>query len=333
LPFKDGKIYNGCGFEVDKSKGIFAKLKYATTTKKVFMYREKLGGGISPFVDLFIVVGGLGDIDTENILVKNLPTFIVADILEKAGVKVRIYGVRGYETPEETIVFLPFALKEYGETLDFANLASFTSDIRFFRVNLWRSLATVRRMTKKANDPNSIEYPYGYGVTLYGFKGNSRDDLYDVFQMYKNWVFNQKDSVKNTTKINDKGLMILGGLRNLSSSDRLTGANSVQTFAKIKEEVYRMLDYVGMLLTNNASKFIQGIYVRQKEEPQYAGYSDSDKKIQIRRYLSGLIRDNLQIVPSLNNANLKVYETPADEALRIQERTNDLINAIDKTLS
>jgi hypothetical protein len=25
LPFKDGKIYNGCGFEVDKEKGIYAK--------------------------------------------------------------------------------------------------------------------------------------------------------------------------------------------------------------------------------------------------------------------------------------------------------------------
>jgi hypothetical protein len=333
LPFKDGKIYNGCGFEVDKVKGIYAKLKYATTTKKVYMYREKLGGGISPFVDLFIVVGGLGDLNTENMLAKNLPTFIVADILEKAGVKVRIYGVRGYDTPEDTLVFLPFALKEYGETLDFGNLASFTSDIRFFRVNLWRSLATIRRMAKKVNNPNSTEYPYGYGSTLYGFKNGSRDDLYDAFQMYKNWVFNQKGSVKNTTKINDKGLMILGGLRDLKTSDRLTGANSADTFVKIKEEVYRILDYVGMLLTNNPSKFIQGIYIREKDEPKYANYTDANKKQDIRRYLSSLIRDNLQVVPNLNDPNLKVYETPTDEVLRIQERTNDLIKAIDKTLS
>ena len=333
LPFKDGKIYNGCGFEIDKVKGIYAKLKYATTTKKVYMYREKLGGGISPFVDLFIVVGGLGDVDTENMLAKNLPTFIVADILEKAGVKVRIYGVRGYDTPEDTLVFLPFALKEYGETLDFGNLASFTSDIRFFRVNLWRSLATIRRMAEKEKNQSSGDYPYGYGSTLYGFRNGSRDDLYDAFQMFKNWVFNQKGSVKNTTKINDKGLMILGGLRDLNSSDRLTGRNSAITFDKIKVEVYRILDYVGMLLTNNPSKFIQGIYIREKEEPKYASYSDADKKREIRRYLSSLIRDNLQIVPSFNDPNLKIYETPTDEVLRIQERTDDLIKAIDKTLS
>lgn len=333
LPFKDGKIYNGCGFEVDKEKQIFAKLKYATTTKKVYMYREKLGGGISPFVDLFVVVGGLGDLDTENMLAKNLPTFIVADILEKAGVKVRIYGVRGYDTPENTLVFLPFALKEYGETLDFGNLASFTSDIRFFRVNLWRSLATIRRMAKKANDPNSTQYPYGYGRTLYGFSNGNRDDLYDAFQMFKNWVFNQKGSVKNITKINDKGLMILGGLRDLSASDKLTGRNQARTFEKIKEEVYRILDYVGMLLTSNPSKFIQGIYIREKDNQKYTNYTDADKKREIRRYLSGLIRDNLQVVPNLNDPNLKVYETPKDEVLRIEERTNDLIKAIDKTLS
>jgi hypothetical protein len=328
LPFKDGKIYNGCGFEVDKAKDIYAKLKYATTTKKVYMYREKLGGGISPFVDLYIVVGGLGDVTTDNMLAKNLPTFIVADILEKAGVKVRIYGVRGYDTPENTLVFLSFALKEYGETLDFGNIASFTSDVRFFRVNLWRSLATIRRMTEKANNPNSTRYPYGYGSTLYGFRNGQRDDLYDAFQMYKNWVFNQKGSVKNTTKINDKGLMILGGLRDLSSYDSLRGRNQAQTFQKVKEEVYRILDYVGMLLTNNPSKFIQNIYIREKDDPKY-----TNPKQELKRYLSGLIRDNLQIVPNLGDPKLKVYETPTDEVLRIQERTDDLIKAIDKTLS
>ena len=328
LPYKDGKIYNGCGFEVDKAKDIYAKLKYATTTKKVYMYREKLGGGISPFVDLYIVTGGLAGINTENMLAKNLPTFIVADILEKAGVKVRIYGVRGYDSSGNKLVFLPYALKEYGETLDFGNLASFTSDIRFFRVNLWRSLATVRRMAEKAKNPNSTNYLYGYGNTLYGFKNGQRDDLYDAFQMYKNWVFNQKGSVKNTTKINDKGLMILGGLRDLDSSDRLTGVNKAQTFQKIKEEVYRILDYVGMLLTNNPSKFIQNIYIREKEDPKY-----TNPKQEIKKYLSSLIRDNLQIVPNLGDPKLKVYETPTDEVLRIQERTDDLIKSNEKTLS
>jgi hypothetical protein len=187
-------------------------------------------------------------------------------------------------------------------------------------------------MAEKANNPNSTRYPYGYGSTLYGFRNGQRDDLYDAFQMYKNWVFNQKGSVKNTTKINDKGLMILGGLRDIDSSDRLTGRNSADTFEKIKEEVYRILDYVGMLLTNNPSKFIQKIYTREKEDPKYANLSDAQQKQNIVRYLSGLIRDNLQVVRNLGDPKLKVYETPTEEILRTEERTNDLIKAIEKTL-
>jgi len=126
--------------------------------------------------------------------------------------------------------------------------------------------------------------------------------------------------------------MILGGLRDLDSSDRLTGRNSADTFEKIKEEVYRILDYVGMLLTNNPSKFIQKIYTREKEDPKYANLSDAQQKQNIVRYLSGLIRDNLQVVRNLGDPKLKVYETPTEEILRTEERTNDLIKAIEKTL-
>jgi hypothetical protein len=82
-----------------------------------------------------------------------------------------------------------------------------------------------------------------------------------------------------------------------------------------------------MLLTNNPSKFIQNIYIREKDDPKY-----TNPKQEITKYLSGLIRDNLQKVPNLGDPKLKVYETPTDEALRIEERTNDLIKAIEKTL-
>jgi HD-GYP domain-containing protein (c-di-GMP phosphodiesterase class II) len=88
-----------------------------------------------------------------------------------------------------------------------------------------------------------------------------------------------------------------------------------------------------MLLTSNPSKFIQGIYLREKENPRYANYSDTQKKQEIIKYLSELIRDNLQVVRSFNDPELEVYVTPADEILRTEERTNDLINAIKKTLT
>jgi hypothetical protein len=322
LPYKDGKIFNGKGKNM---------LKFSTTTKKVYMYREKLGGGVSPYVDLFVGVNGLADLDTENMLAKNLSAFIVADILEKAGVKVRIYGLRTYKDAilnsagtayldDTQTVLIAYAIKEYGEQIDFGRLASFTSDKRFFRVNLWRIASALRKM-------ETGNYGEGKGISLYG----GDDDLSNSFTMFKNWVFNQKGSVKFDTKINDKNLMILSGLPSVLSSDRLTGTNADRTFRKIEAEVYRTLDYVGMLLTKNPKTFVGKIYKREKDKPIY-----SDPKQQIRDYLENLIRTNLTIVPQYNLADKDSpdnrFSTPLNEVPRITERTNELIDVINNVI-
>lgn len=316
LPYKDGKIFNGKGKNM---------LSYSTTTKKVYMYREKLGGGVSPYVDLFVGVNGLNDLDTENMLAKNLSAFIVADILEKAGVKVRIYGLRTYKDlikvkkkPLENTqtVFIAYAIKEYGEQLDFGRLASFTSDKRFFRVNMWRIASALRKM-------ETGQYKNGKGISLYG----GDDDLYNSFSMFKNWVFNKKGTVNFDTKINDKNLMVLSGLPKVGREDKLTGENADKTFNKIEKEVYRTLDYVGMLLTKNPKAFVGKIYKREKDNPNYY-----DAKQGIRDYLEGLIRSNLTIVPQFDTTNKdssdNVFSTPTNEIPRITERTNELIDVI-----
>jgi len=310
LPYKDGKIFNGKGKNM---------LSYSTTTKKVYMYREKLGGGVSPYVDLFVGVNGLQNLDTENMLAKNLSAFIVADILEKAGVKVRIYGLRTY-TDDDDVVFIAYALKEYGEQIDFGRLASFTSDKRFFRVNLWRIASTLRKM-------ETGSYKQGKGISLYG----GSDDLYNSFTMFKNWVFNKKGTVQFDTKINDKNLMVLSGLPTVDSSDRLTGRNADETFKKIEQEVYRTLDYVGMLLTKNPKAFVGKIYKREKDNPRYY-----DAKRQIKEYLENLITSNLTIVPQYDLADKDSpenrFSTPLNEVPRITERTNELIDVINNVI-
>jgi hypothetical protein len=310
LPYKDGKIFNGKGKNM---------LSYSTTTKKVYMYREKLGGGVSPYVDLFVGVNGLQNLDTENMLAKNLSAFIVADILEKAGVKVRIYGLRTY-TDDDDVVFIAYALKEYGEQIDFGRLASFTSDKRFFRVNLWRIASTLRKM-------ETGSYKQGKGISLYG----GSDDLYNSFTMFKNWVFNKKGTVQFDTKINDKNLMVLSGLPSVDSNDRLTGRNADDTFKKIEQEVYRTLDYVGMLLTKNPKAFVGKIYKREKDNPRYY-----DAKTQITEYLENLITSNLTIVPQYDltdqNSPENRFSTPLNEVPRITERTNELIDVINNVI-
>ena len=320
LPYKDGKVFNGKGENM---------LKYSTTTKKVYMYREKLGGGVSPYVDLFVGVNGSATLQTENLLAKNLSAFIVADILEKAGVKVRIYGFRAYSDEYREVggkyvndgqdVFIAYALKEYGEKIDFGRLASFTSDKRFFRVNMWRIASTLRKM-------ETGNYGKGKGLPMYG----GEDDLYNAFSMFKNWVFNQKGTVKLNTKINDKNLMIISGLPTVQKTDKLTGANADATFKKIEEEVYRTLDYVGMLLTKNPKAFISKVYKREKDNPKYY-----DAKQQVRDYLEGLIRANLTIVPQYDadpTSSENRFSTPLNEIPRITERTNELIDVINNVI-
>jgi hypothetical protein len=321
LPYKDGKVFNGEGKN---------RLKYSTTTKKVYMYREKLGGGVSPYVDLFVGVNGSSGLSTENMLAKNLSAFIVADILEKAGVKVRIYGLRAYsdsytKSREQYLnsgkdVLIAYALKEYGEQIDFGRLASFTSDKRFFRVNMWRIASALRKM-------ENGNYGQGKGLPMYGGK----DDLYNAFSMFKNWVFSQKGTINNDTKITDRNLMILSGLPTASTTDKLSGIYENDTLKKIENEVYRTLDYVGMLLTKNPKKFIEKVYKREKDKTKY-----SNPNQEIKDYLEGLITTNLTIVPQYDKINKDSYNnrfsTPLNEVPRITERTNELISSINNVI-
>ena len=96
---------------------------------------------------------------------------------------------------------------------------------------MWRIASTLRKM-------ETGNYGEGKGLPMYG----GEDDLYNAFSMFKNWVFNQKGTVKLDTKINDKNLMVLSGLPTVEITDKLTGANADATFKKIEEEVYRTLD-------------------------------------------------------------------------------------------
>jgi hypothetical protein len=174
-------------------------------------------------------------------------------------------------------------------------------------------------------------YKVGKGFSLYG----GQDDLYNTFSMFKNWVFNQKGTVKFDTKINDKNLMVLSGLPTVDRNDKLTGQYADATFRKIEKEVYRTLDYVGMLLTKNPKAFVGKIYKREKDTPKIERYYSNPKQ-EIRDYLESLIRSNLTIVPQYNLTDKdspdNVFSTSLNEEPRITERTNELIDVINNVI-
>ena len=153
--------------------------------------------------------------------------------------------------------------------------------------------------------------------------------------MFKNWVFKKKGTVEFDTKINDKNLMILSGLPKVDGEDKLTGKNADRTFRKIEKEVYRTLDYVGMLLTKNPKTFVGKIYKREKDTPKMVQYYSNPKK-EVRDYLESLIRTNLTIVPQYDLTNKDSdenrFSTPLNEVPRITERTNELVDVINNVI-
>lgn len=315
LPYQKNKPYIGCG-KKDEQTGKPSKLRFSTTTKKVYMYREKQGGGLTPYVDLFLVIGGLADMTTESMLVKNLPLLIISKFLNEAGIKTRIYAKRAYNVSSK-IVDYSFVVKDYGEPLDINQIAAFTSDKRFFRVNLWN---TVPSLVKKITG----ETVTGYGSTLYGRTSPKYSDaLIPAFNMSKNWALNTSQNAIKTSKVSDPRLMVLGGVGDISGEDKLDNPKTVE---KIINEIYRIGDYVSLMFSKNPRKTISSIYNREKERNDNTEY--------IKDYVVQTILDNLvtirpsQLSPQYQN----LYTTPKNLIEDIDEQSDELLNTIKEVI-
>lgn len=316
LPYKNNKPFVGCG-KIDPIANKPSRLRFATTTKKVYMYRDKLGGGMSPYVDLFLVIGGLGDMTTESMLVKNLPLMIVSKFLNDAGIKTRIYAKRAYKVygaGDMQYVDYSFVVKDYGESLDFNQIAAFTSDVRFFRVNLWNSVPAL--LNKKDN-----LLVTGYGTTLYGrISPSNSDELVPVFNMSRNYAINGGDSTVQSTKVNDPRLMIIGGIGNISGSDTISNPQSIE---KVTNEIYRIGDYVSLMFSKNVKKTLNTIYQRELERQA----NMSNKMSYIRDYLRQTILDNLVTIRPSQVVNPD-FATPSSMVKDIDDQSDELLKAL-----
>jgi len=207
-----------------------AALEYATTTRKSYLMFEKKGGK-AKMVDLFVGIGGLGDMKSTGMLARALPLFIAARYFEMAGIKTRINGVRMSSDGAGFYTADAFTIKDYGEDLDFNGLAIGIADPRFFRWNLWKYC---RALMKKNHD---IDENWGGGATVYG---GSR--LYETANRYKNWYFNEMRKGSFSDLAINRNLMIFGGLENPPSRFDMRKDQSVTQ--DIKNEFYRILDIV-----------------------------------------------------------------------------------------
>lgn len=306
VPIKGNKICNGC--DTKDAKGEPIKLEYATSIKKIYMYRDKLGGGKTDYVELFCNTALPPEVTDESFIGQNLPIFVVADILEKAGIRTRIYGFRCAEDRTNDIGYgYAYLVKEYGEALDINKAMALVCSRKFVSgLMLFQSMA--RAFTEQNQTFTSLRsYPITASMGIYR----------PLFNSYKNYIWNQKGSFTNDTRISDQNLMITGGAP-LVDVDKYRD----RAIENAKVEVYRILDYVGMLLTKNKRSFIKKVANRRKDQDNVSINSTKD-------YLKRLIDENIQILLVMP-PDIDKYSTPPQEARRIRETVDELIETINE---
>lgn len=314
LPFDDeGKIVNEC-------KG--AKLRYASLNKKVYAYREKKGGGIAPYVDLYISTGGIYDMNPEEMIIRSLPNMLLSRILEKAGVRVRIFAYWSNRDGRKDRVFnTMFMIKNYGETIDINKIAVFTSDTRFYRY--WLSNSTIGWYYKMCGDDES-----GFSTT-----GTLSPSTFmrEILPKIRNYVSYKIKVGEFPSQVVDKKLMLFANM-DASGGDKITSPDIER---QIIEKFYSILDYIQITLSKTPRNVIKDIIKRKKD----SGESEYD----IKRYLRSIITDVLtptdevqtetpaQLKTMLNDKTISKKEYEKRLAVSIQLDTRDEADSIIET--
>lgn len=261
LPYdSEGNIVNEC-------KG--NKLKYSSTNKKVYAYRDKKGGGAAPYVDLYIPSGGLADLDPEQMLLRGIPTIMLAKTLEKSGVKVRIFSYwSNYDSTFEQHMVINTMVKNYGEPTDINKLAVYTSDTRFYRYYLFNSYLGIRYLTTGKSSSS-----FRTATT------NPTQFSSQFLPMLRNYVSYKIKEGRFPAQIVDPRLMITVPM-DVSDGEKIDDPN---TENKIMDSYYSALDYIQIQLSKTPKDIIKEIYNRKK--------NDGEDVIEIKKYLRGLISD------------------------------------------
>jgi hypothetical protein len=218
-----------------------AKYEYGTSTKKSYLMFERKRGK-AKMVDLYVGVGGLEGLTYEGMLARALPMILAARYFEMARIKTRINAARMYYDGTKNVCFT-YTIKDYGDDIDFNRIAMAVADPRWFRWNLWKYTSAIIR--ENLGDANST----GYGSTIYG-----GDRLYETFNRYKNWYFEEMKNGSQPELSINPNLMLVGGLPNPGNT--IAGQED-----DIKEEFFRILDIVDFQF-NDQVKASQRIYKR-----------------------------------------------------------------------
>ena len=211
---------------------------FRSTNKKCYLLYDKKGGKAN-YVELYVIQGGYGGMSTEGMLLKVMPVLLAADVLQKAGIKTRIYAVRAY-TADENFVFMTYPIKNYNENLDWNKVALNVADPRIFRFQMWRAITGW--LDKGHGDIGSGNE--GHGSTMI----ESRY-LDETFERYKNWAKEQRGAGQSNQKEVNRLLMIVSSIESPFELEEDWANDRPKALKTIEEEFYRIMDRIDIQLS------------------------------------------------------------------------------------
>lgn len=294
LPYRSSKIINECnGF----------RLRYTSTNPKVYAYREKIGGGSTPYVDLYIPMGGTATKNPESMSIRTIPNLLLARTLERAGVKVRIFGIWSTRGGSE-IYTINLLLKNYGETISTNQLAIFCADTRFYRY--WLSISARGLIYDK------------YGVDKDVFAGTgtlntSRINDY-IMPRIRNYTLYNIEKGDFSSQLIDKNLILFVSL-DAESDDKV---DSDKVREEIKNKYIDYVDYISIKFSVNPAKIIKDIQVRRKEE----GETNDSTRQYIRNSIANVYKTTRELRSS--RLELTTQDNINQEKLALEKVSSEL---------
>ncbi len=290
LPYDDnGKIVNEC-------KG--NRLRFTSTNKKVYAFREKKGGGVAPYVDLYIPIGGNYTFDPEQILIRSIPSIVLGRILEKSGVRVRIFAVWCQEQNSggDKFINLIFKVKDYGETTDVNKLAVFSADPRFFRYYVFNSQIGHNFSLTGLNDMK----PSNVSVNFKNFPSV-------IMPAIRNFVDYKIKVGEFPSQVVDKRLMIYGGVD--SNSKEELSDKAIEE--RIIDSFYSNMDYIQLNLTKTPRTIMQEIIKRLK--------SKNKSDYEIKNYLQDILTNVYSTTSEIQSVTPNVLKQQLEDGILNKE--------------
>jgi hypothetical protein len=307
-------------------------LKFKTKNKKSYLMFEKKGGK-AKMVEIYFPIHGT--VYLQHIL----PLLLVAKYLKQAGVMTRINILRMYREKSRLFVMYGYPIKDYGEEIDFNEIALNGVDGRW-----WEA---VRVMVRSLNDMEEAKKVQSFGkkpnsknMTFYAGQGTAagdHNDYVEVFSRYRNWYMEQiKQSLIPPLRI-DKKLILFGGVFGGSGS-----------FEYLKEDIikefFRVLDTVDFQF-NKAEQTCKRIYKRTVTDKLAEYYTElKSKNLTVQQIADemkikkdDLIYDFKTYVRNLLTSTYSypvggVYEEPLESAKKLDEEFDEKIQDLNKFL-